>query len=169
MSLRTRLEELAIAVATDYKQVHTWITGSSSGTLDALTTTDKSSLIAAINEAKAGNAGSPPDATEVTKGVVELASLIEVATGTDVARAVTAAGVRQERLALKEEILGGATAAYDTLQELKALIDSAEETDAIDALTTQVGLKADKTEIYTRTELGDPENDLVAVYNTAKA
>lgn len=168
MSLRSRLEEFATSVGTDYKELRVWLTGSSSGTLASLATTDKSSVFAAIAELKSSS-GSPAPASESVAGVLELASLVEVNTGTDAARAVTPAGVRQERDALKAEILGGAGPAFDTLNELQALIAAAEESDVIDALTTVVGGKADKTEIYTRTELGDPETDLVAVYTAAKA
>lgn len=52
MSLETRLAALISSIGTDYKQLRTWITGSGSGTLSGLTTTDKSSLVAAINENK---------------------------------------------------------------------------------------------------------------------
>lgn len=123
MSLQVRLSDLITAIGTDYKQFRTWITGSTSGDLTGLTTTDKTSLVAAINEVKAGSSGSPPAASETVAGVVELATLAEVATGTDALRAVTAAGVRQERLALKTEILGaGVPAALDTLDELAAAL-----------------------------------------------
>lgn len=125
MSLQTRLNDLITALGTDYKQFRTWITGSTTGDLTGLTTTDKTSLVAAINEVQAevGAGGTQPDATELVKGIVELATLAEVATGTDSTRAVTAAGVRQERTALKAEILGaGVPAALDTLDELAAAL-----------------------------------------------
>jgi hypothetical protein len=124
LSLQTRLSDLITAIGTDIKQLRTWITGSSSGDLTGLTTTDKTSVVAAINEVKAGSSGAPPDASETVKGIVELATLAEVATGTDALRAVTAAGVRQERTALKAEILGaGVPAALDTLDELAAALN----------------------------------------------
>lgn len=169
MSLATRVQELATAIGTDVKQIKTWMTGSATGTLTGLNTTDKTSLVAAINEVKSGNSGAPPDATESVKGIVELATLTEVASGVDTTRAVTAAGVRQERAALKAELLGGAGAAFDTLMELKALVDASEESADITALATVVGGKADKTEVYTRTELGNPDTDFAATYATAKA
>lgn len=169
MSLQVRLQDFITAVGTDYKTFRTWMFGSATGTLAGLTTTDKSSLVAAINEAKAGNSGAPPAATTTVAGVAEIATLTEVATGTDTVRFVTPQGVRQERDALKTELLGGASPAWDTLNELKALIDSAEETSAIDALTTVVGTKANAADVYTKTELGNPETDLVAVYDASKA
>lgn len=169
MSLASRVADLATAIATDIKQHRTWMTGSSSGTLASLTTTDKTSLIAAINETKAGNSGSPPDASESVKGIVELATTTEATTGTDTVRAVTPAGVKAAVDAMKATILGGAGAAFDTLEELRVLIAAAEETSVIDALTTVVGNKADISTIYTRTEIGNPETDFAATYAAAKA
>jgi hypothetical protein len=122
MSLQTRLSDLITVLGTDYKTLRTFISGSSTGTLSGLTTTDKSSLVAAVNEVKAGSSA-PPAASETVAGVAELATLAEVATGTDVLRIVTPAGVRQERAALKAEILGaGVPAALDTLDELAAAL-----------------------------------------------
>lgn len=267
MSLQVRISDLITAVGTDIKELRTWITGSSSGSLATLTTTDKTSIIAAINETKAGNSGTPPDASVTVKGIVELATLAEVttgtdtvravtpegvrqertainaaiaaatpaasetvpglvematvaevATGTDTTRAVTAAGVRQERVALKAEILGaGVPAALDTLDELAAAL--ADDANFAASVTTSLAGKqpldpdltaigalasaADKLPyatgagawalttftaagraliddadaaaqratlaVYSTTEMGNPETDLVALYTTAKA
>lgn len=68
MSLLTRMNDLLTALGTDYKQFRTWITGSSSGDLSGLTTSAKSSLLAAINEV---NAKPLPDASTTVKGVSE--------------------------------------------------------------------------------------------------
>jgi hypothetical protein len=218
MSLATRLTDLATAIGTDMKQFRIWITGSSSGNLTGLTTTAKTDLVSAINEVKAGSAGAPPDASETVKGILELASLAEVATGTDSVRAVTPQGVRQERAALKDEILGaGVPAALDTLDELAAALgDDAnfaatvtnslankqpldDDLSAIAALVSatdqfpyatgagtwtlgtvtsaarsllddvDVATMRSTLSVYSKTELGDPETDLVAAYNAAKA
>jgi|SRR6478609_1859428 len=131
MSLETRVKDALVSVATDYKQLRTWLTGSSSGSLDALATTNKSSIVAAINEVLA-NAG-----------------------GGDVTQA--------DLDALRDQLLGGVGPMADTLQELYTLAQDAEETAAINSLATLVGQKIDATAI------GDPEADLVAVYNAAKA
>lgn len=219
MSLQTRLSDLITSLGTDYKQFRTWITGSASGDLTGLTTSDKTSLVAAINEVQAevGAGGDLPDASETVKGVLELATLAEVATGTDSTRAVTSAGVRQERTALKDEILGaGVPAALDTLNELAAAL--ADDADYAATITTALAgkqpLDGDLTAIagltsaadrlpyyngagtatlatftaagrallddadaaaqrttlavYSTTEMGNPETDLVALYATAK-
>lgn len=88
MSLQTRLGDLITALGTDYKQIRTWISGSSSGDLTGLNTTNKSSLVAAINEVH-GASGTPSDASETVKGILELATQAETNAGTDDARAVT--------------------------------------------------------------------------------
>lgn len=188
MALQTRLGDLITSIGTDYKTFRTWMFGSATGTLASLTTTDKSSLVAAINEVQSevGAGGTQPDASETTKGIVELATLAEVATGTDTARAVTAAGVRQERVALKAEILGaGVPAALDTLDELAAAL--ADDANFAATTTTALGnrLRVDTAaqgltgtqqsngrtnlDVYSKSELGNPETDLVALYTAAKA
>lgn len=88
MSLQTRIGDLITAIGTDYKQVRTWITGSASGDLTGLTTTVKTSLVAAINEVKASS-GTPSDASETVKGIAELATQTEINMGTDDLRIVT--------------------------------------------------------------------------------
>lgn len=185
MSLQTRISDLITAIGTDYKQLRTWISGSSSGDLTGLTTTDKTSLVAAINEVD-GATASVPDASTTVKGVVELATLAEVAAGLDTARAVTSEGVRQERIALKDEILGvGVPAALDTLDELAAALgDDANfgstittalanrlriDTAAQGLTATQKTNGQTNLDVYSKTELGNPETDLVALYTTAKA
>jgi hypothetical protein len=217
LSLQTRLGDLITAIGTDYKQLRTWISGSASGDLTGLTTTAKTSLVAAINEVDA-QSSAPPDASETVKGLVELATLAEVATGTDALRVATVAGVRQERNAVKAEILGaGVPAALDTLDELAAALADdanyaasittalagkqpldtdltaiaalasaanklpyatgagtwtlADLTAAGRALLDDADAAAQRTtlDVYSKTEIGNPETDLVAAYTTAKA
>lgn len=185
MSLQSRISDLITVIGTDYKQLRTWITGSSSGNLTGLTTTDKSSLLAAVNEVN-GKAVTVPDSTTAVKGIIELATLAEVATGTDTVRAVTPEGVRQERAALKTEILGaGVPSALDTLDELAAaLADDANYASTVTAALAN-RLRVDTPEqildatqksngqinlgVYSTGALGDPETDLVALYTAAKA
>lgn len=73
MTMQTRLSDLITALGTDYKQFRTWITGSTTGDLTGLTTTNKTSLVAAINEVDA-NAVPPPDSTTTVKGIAERAT-----------------------------------------------------------------------------------------------
>ena len=186
MSLENRIKDALTAIATDYKQIRTFVTGSGTGDLTGLTTTSKASVIAAINEVNAKPTAITNDATEAVKGIIELATLAEVALGTDTTRAVTAAGVRQERLAVKAEILGAATpAALDTLDEIAAALG--DDANFAGTITTALGnrLRVDvatqalttlqqtngqtNLNVYSKTEIGNPEADLAAFYVAAKA
>lgn len=189
MSLETRLSDLITAVGTDIKSLRVWITGSGSGSLATLNTTDKTSIIAAINEVKTtadAGGGSTPDASDTVKGKIEIATLAEVATGTDATRAVTPEGVRQERVALKAEILGaGVPAALDTLDELSAALG--DDANFASTVTTALGnrVRVDtaaqgldstqqsnaRTNIAAQdsASIGNADADLVALYTTAKA
>ena len=94
MSLATRIESLVIRVAQEFNDVR-----ATAGNLSSLSTADKSSLVAAINELKAALI----TATAIDDGVVATTTTYssnKIVTLLD---------------ALKAEILGGADAAYDTL------------------------------------------------------
>lgn len=82
MSLQTRLTDFATAVGTDYKQLRTWISGSSTGDLTGLTTTTKVSLVAAINELKASGGSAVSGATETIAGIAEIGTTAEHTAGT---------------------------------------------------------------------------------------
>jgi hypothetical protein len=149
MSLASRLSDLAYAIGTDMKQFRVWMTGSSGGDLTGLTTTDKSNFVAAINEVKAGSSGAPPDASTTVKGVIEIATLAEVAAGADSARAVTPEGVRQERTALKAEVLAAVPPPGDATTVSKGIIeiaDLAEVAAGIDAsrAVTPAGVRQER-------------------------
>ena len=151
MSLVTNVTDLATRISTEFKTVRTLITGSGTGTLAALTTTDKTSVVAAINEVNA-SASSPPDASVTVKGLVELATLAEVTTGTDTARAVTPQGLKQATDAVRASILGaGVPAALDTLDELAAALGD----DANFASTVTTALAA----------IGDTSTNFVTTFN----
>lgn len=71
MSLATRISDLAIRVATEFKTVKSKIAGNTSGDLSGLSTTVKTSLLAAINElvsslaGKQNNLGFTPENTSM--------------------------------------------------------------------------------------------------------
>lgn len=82
---------------------------------------------------------------------------------------------RQE---LKDELLGGVGTAYDTLKELADKLQ--QESDIIVGIITSIGEKVSYAEVQTLTTaqklqacenigVGDPEQDLLAIYNAAKA
>lgn len=89
MSLVSQLQTAFTRVGTEFKAIRTLIGGSATADITGLTTTDKSSLVAAINEVDANAGGTPSDASETVKGIVELATQAETNTGTDDVRAIT--------------------------------------------------------------------------------
>lgn len=129
---------------------------------------------------------SAPMASPSTPGIVELATLAEVASGTDTTRAVTPHGLRQERLALRTEILGAdVPSALDTLNELAAALSDDANFSAtittslanrlrIDTAnqgltsTQQSNGRANLSAVGTA-QIGNEETDLLAIYNNAKA
>lgn len=135
-SLATRISDLITAIGTDIKQLRTWITGSASGNLTGLTTTDKTNLVSAINEVKASSS-SPPSASVTTQGIIEIATLGEVTTGTDTARAVTPEGVRQERTAIEAQLPAAASTTVAGKIEIATLAEVTTGTDAVRAVTPQ--------------------------------
>lgn len=81
MSLQVRLTDFITAVGTDYKQLRTWITGSTTGSLTGLTTTAKTDLVASINEVNAKTV-TIPSASETVAGVAQVATQAETTAGT---------------------------------------------------------------------------------------
>lgn len=183
MSLQTRLQDLITALGTDYKNVKTWLFGSTTGGLTDLTTTTKTSVVAAVNEV---NSKIPLTATTSRSGTIQIATSAEVTSGTGTTKAVTPATLRQEIVAVKSSILGtDVPAALDTLSELAdALGDNADfaattvtalgnrvrvDTNAQGLTTEQMQNARTNIGAYGSPEIGNPDADLVALYTTAKA
>lgn len=161
MSLTTRIESLVIRVAQEFNDVR-----AKTGNLANLTTTDKSNLVAAINELQAAVAasGAIDDAqitTTTTYSSSKIVALLD---------------------ALKAEILGGADAAYDTLVEIQQLLQNG--TSGLDALLAAVNnrVRFDAAQTLTAPEqaqarsnigavaisdVGDTDTDFVAVFEGA--
>ena len=171
MSLENRLIALAQAIGADIKSLR-----QADGALSSLTTTAKSSLVAAINELHslvvAGGGAAINDtagdgATTVTWSANKIFDTIEAA-----------------KLAVKNELVNGAGAALDTLNKLAAALGNdpsfaatiAAEVanrvryDAAQTLTAQQQAQA-RANIGAQSaaDIGNPDRDLVADYNTAKA
>jgi capsid protein len=115
MSLQTRIESLVIRLAQEFNTLH-----AKTGTLASLSTTDKSSLVAAINELQASIvAGSGIDDNAVGLGSTYSSSKIVSLLDN-----------------LKAEIVGDADAAYDTLLKIQQLLQDG--TSGLDALLVAV-------------------------------
>ena len=177
MSLETRIVSLAQAIGTDIKAL-----GTAQGSLSALSTTTKTSLVAAINElvTMIGSAGAGINdaagngSTTVTWSADKIFDSIEAA-----------------KAAVKSELTDGAGAALDTLNELAAALndDPSFATTIAGEIANRVRFDAAQTltspqQAQARANigaadasdvsgliagLGTYDSDYVATYNTAKA
>lgn len=171
-TLQVRLQDLATRVATETKLIKTLLNGNA-GSNVALITTAKGNLVLAINELKAevdslAASGGATINDASTASTTQTYSITKIRTS-----------ISEAQAAVKAEILGGAGAAYDTLQELKGLLDGA--TGDLSALTTALGnrLRFDAVQSLTApqkvqvnanagslslVQSGDPDTNLVAVF-----
>ena len=165
MTLRQRIDELADAIGAELKKVIVKI-----GSIDMLQTTERGSVVGAVNELKkridnigSGNSGAAIDdtapAADKAYSSQKVDSLIIAA-----------------KTAVKSEILDGADAAYDTLQEVAKYIeqDKTGATALSEAVAkrlrideSQVLTQAQKTAVETTLNLGDTDTDFVAKFNQA--
>lgn len=163
MSLSTRIESLVVRVAQEFNDVRSKV-----GNLSNLSTTDKASLVAAINELHAAVAATVLiDDAQVTTTTTYSSNKIVALLN-----------------ALKSEILGGADAAYDTLVEIQQLLQNG--TSGLDALlaavNTRVRFDAAQSltvaeQLQARTnigavasaDVGNTDTDFVAIFEAALA
>ena len=130
MSLTTQISNLAVRVATECKSIR-----SVTGDKTALTTTDKTTLVAAINEIKAAMASA--------------AGILDTASAGDTSHTWSADKIVAQLAAVKSEILSGAPAAYDTLLEIANQL--ATDDGAIGGLLTAVGNRVAFDQVQTLT------------------
>lgn len=122
-TLNGQIQALATQLGTDIKQIIT-----NQGDLSALTTTQKASLVVAINELKAAI------------GSVDLSALIDDTTPAadkTYSSNKIASEIAAKCQEVKNALLGGAGDAYDTLKELADLIE--QNKDLIESLQTLAG------------------------------
>lgn len=170
-----RLQDLATAIGTDVKTLRTFLTGSPTGTLAGLATTAKDSLVAALNEVRA---------QAIAAAASGGAQINDAAAATTTA--YSSQKVEDRIAAVIQQILGSTTpAALDTLDEIanalgddqnfaatitaalgkRVRVDAAQTFTAGEKAQARANIGAD----ITSTEIGNPDQDLVAAYNTAKA
>lgn len=170
MSLTVNLTNAFTRVATENKALRTLINGNSAD-LSSLSTTAKTTLVAAINELDAEIAAVADGAAGINDAVVGLdTTWSSQKTSDEIAQA-------------KNDILGGAGGAYDTLQELKDLLDASDAADdsALAAITTALTKRVrvdavqafteperqqgrDNLDVYSRAEIGDVNTNFVTVF-----
>lgn len=152
-----RITLLAQAIAADIKQLTT-----NQGTLTALSTTDNSSLVAAINELKSSIANATNINDDSTSSSATWSS---DKINTSINEAISA-------------LVNGADTALDTLKELADALGN--DANFATAIATQMGnrVRVDEAQTFTVTEqaqgcenlgIGNPDTDFVAAYAAAKA
>ena len=177
MNLQQRLDALIQVLGADHKSQQTSINNliGAIGTLSSLSTTDKSNIVAAINEIYA--------MAQASSGV------INDSLSTSTSKTYSIDKIKSEILSanntLKSELLGGVPqAAWDTIAEIANYISS--DQTATSGLIASVGNRVSYTQAdgksaseklqarqnidaYGSVELGNPDTDLVTLYNLAKA
>ena len=163
MTLESRVVALAQAIGTDVKTLTAAV-----GSLGSLTTTAKSNLVAAINEI----AQAAASATGIDDGVTSGASTW------------SSTKISSEISGAVSGLVGGAGAALDTLKELANALGN--DPSFATTIATQIANRVRFDDVQTLTQpqmaqaranigaqsaaaIGDPDRDLVAYYNTAKA
>ena len=158
--MATQQERITLLVQAIAKDIKTLTT--SQGSLTALTTTNKTSLVAALNELKTAIA----NATEVNDSVTNTsATWSSQKINTAITSAVSA-------------LVSGAGTTLDTLKELADALGN--DANFATTIATQMGkrVRVDAPQTFTVIEqaqgcanlgIGNPDTDFVVVYNTAKA
>lgn len=152
-----RITALAQAIATDIKALTT-----NQGSLTALTTTDKTNLVSAINELKVA-ISSASDINDSSTSTSATWSSTKI--NTAINNAVSS-------------LVNGAGTTLDTLKELANALGN--DANYATTIATQMGkrVRVDAAQTFTIAEqkqgcenlgIGNPDTDFVAVYNTAKA
>ena len=160
-TLQVRITDLATRVATECKSIRTLMNANSSD-LSALTTTQKTSLVAAINELKSSITalGTPLTISDSTSNTTQVWSSSKVAS---------------EIQAAKDAITNGAASALDTLAELAAAIGN--DANFASTITTALGyrLRFDTAQTLTAGQItqacanigiGEPDTDFVTTFNS---
>lgn len=164
MTMETRLIALAQAIGADIKDLN-----AKRGLLSSLNTTDKTSIVAAINEIVAALASAG-------------ASINDTAGDGNTTETWSANKIFDEIAAAKDAVtnslVNGAAATLDTLNELAAALGNDPNYAATIATALTKRIRVDAAQSFTGPEqlqacqnigVGNPEVDLVATYNTAKA
>jgi hypothetical protein len=177
-TLEQRIRDGNTRLATEAKRIRTLLNGNAQDNL-ALTTAAKTNLVAAINELKA-----LADSLAASGGAT-----INDASTTSTTQTYSIDKIRQslvdQSVQIKNDILGGAAAARDTLQELSDLLDgeAAQITTIMTALGNRVrtdtaaqglstGAKQNaRTNIdaYGSVEIGNPDANFVDAIDAALA
>ena len=152
-----RITALAQAIASDIKTLK-----ANQGSLTALTTTNKTSLVAALNELKTAIASaSNINDTETNTSSTWSSDKINTAINNAVAALVNGAGTTLDTLKELADALGNDANFAATLAEQ---MGKRVRVDAAQTFTV-----AEQAQGCANLGIGNPDTDFVAAYNTAKA
>ena len=160
-TLIVRISDLATRMATECKSLRTLVNANGAD-LSALTTTQKASLVAAINELKTAldALGTPITISD------SASSTTQVWSSSKVSSEITAA---------KNALTSGAAAALDTLSELAAALGN--DANFASTITTALGYRlrfdavqtlttGQKTQACANLGIGEPDTDFVTTFNS---
>lgn len=167
MSLATQIQNVVTRIATECKSIRTLVNGNAAD-LNALTTTNKTNLVAALNELK-GLIDAVDSGAVINDAAASTTSTYSSTKISDLIQTSVA------------QVINGAPTALDTLQELSAALGNYANfaatvtnslanrvrVDAVQGLTAPQQLQArDNISVYSRAEIGDPETNFVSTFNT---
>ena len=160
-TLVVRISDLATRMATECKSLRTLVNANGAD-LSALTTTQKASLVAAINELKTAldALGTPITISDSTSSTTQVWSSSKVAS---------------EITAAKNALTNGAAAALDTLSEIAAALGN--DANFASTITTALGYRLrfdaaqtltteQKTQACANLGIGEPDTDFVTTFNS---
>ena len=160
-TLIVRISDLATRMATECKSLRTLVNANGAD-LSALTTTQKASLVAAINELKTAvdNAGSSITISDSSSSTTQVWSSSKVAS---------------EITAAKNALTNGAAAALDTLSELASALGN--DANFSSTITTALSYRlrfdaaqtltsGQKTQACANLGIGEPDTDFVTTFNS---
>ena len=152
-SLQQRLYDLVTVIKTETKALRTLVSGTNNGDASDLATT-ATNLVAAINEVKA-----------IADAAAGVGGPVINDAGTALDQVWSASKIDSELDARLNGLLDGAPAALDTLNELAAAVN--DDANYAASVSAALGTKANASEVYTQAALGDPDTNLVAIWNAA--
>ncbi len=170
-SLESRLSDLATRVGSEFKSLRTLVNGNVAD-LANLVTSAKSSVVAAINEVK----------TQANATAATVSAFIDDSSTTATDHVWSVFKTKSYVDAAVTALIGGAGSAYDTLKEIQTILenDATSVTAIFTALSKRVAVDAaqsfsntekqqarDNIDVYSRAEIGDPNTDLVAIFESA--
>ena len=173
MTLEQRLIALAQAMGADVKALL-----AAQGSLSALATTAKASLVAAVNELKTAVDAASGSGVSIDDGAGD------GATGVTWSADKIFDAIEAAKTAVKNDLTAGAAAALDTLSELAAALNNDPAFAATIAAEIANRVRFDAAQTLTAPQqaqaranigaqsaaaIGDPDRDLVADYTAAKA